>query len=75
MDLKIGILQLTKKKKSTNKESNPKKDSNDPFYGLNPILITCPDYQIGYSLVYDLHLEEGKYIIVPMTMGYCMQKN
>ena len=42
MDLKIGILQLTKKKKSTNKESHPKKDSNDPFYGLNPILITCP---------------------------------
>ena len=75
MDLKIGILQLTKKKKSSHKESNSKKDSNDPFYGLNPILITCPDYQIGYSLVYDLHLEEGKYIIVPMTMGYCMQKN
>ena len=75
MDLKIGILQLTKKKKSGHKETSSKKDSNDPFYGLNPILITCPDYQIGYSLVYDLHLEEGKYIIVPMTMGYCMQKN
>jgi hypothetical protein len=81
MDLKIGILQLVKKK-SHNKEVNnnnnnsPKKDkTKDPFYGLNPVLVTCPDFQIGYSLVYDLHLEEGKYIIVPMTMGYCMQKN
>ena len=76
MDLKIGILQLTKKKKIAHKDSNNlKKDINDPFYGLNPILVTCPDFQIGYSLVYDLHLEEGKYIIIPMTMGYCMQKN
>ena len=78
MDLKIGILQLTKKKKVNHRDTNNninKKDINDPFYGLNPVLITCPDFQIGYSLVYDLHLEEGKYIIVPMTMGYCMQKN
>ena len=78
MDMKIGILQLVKKNKSHNKEANnnTKKDNpNDPFYGLNPVLVTCPDFQIGYSLVYDLHLEEGKYIIVPMTMGYCMQKS
>ena len=76
MDFKIGILQLTKKKKVASHEvNNFKKEQNDPFYGLNPILVTCPDFQIGYSLVYDLHLEEGKYVIVPMTMGYCMQKN
>ena len=81
MDFKIGILQLVKKKShnkevNNNNNNNPKKDkTNDPFYGLNPVLVTCPDFQIGYSLVYDLHLEEGKYIIVPMTMGYCMQKN
>ena len=76
MDLKIGILQLVKKNKLNNKEgNNNKKDILDPFNGLNPILITCPDFQIGYSLVYDLYLEEGNYIIVPMTMGYCMQKN
>ena len=77
MDMKIGILQLINKKKSKdNKDiNNQKKDSGPPFYGLTPVLVTCPDFQIGYSLVYDLHLEEGKYIIVPMTMGYCMQKN
>ena len=76
MDFKIGILQLVKKKKMATRDvNNFKKDQNDPFYGLNPVLITCPDFQIGYSLVYDLHLEEGKYVIVPMTMGYCMQKN
>jgi hypothetical protein len=77
MDFKIGILRLTKKKKVNIKDGNigNKKDLNDPFSGLNPVLIVCPDFQIGYSLVYDLHLEEGKYIIVPMTMGYCMQKN
>ena len=74
MDMKIGILQLINKKKSK-EYSNSKKDNDPPFYGLTPVLVTCPDYQIGYSLVYDLHLEEGKYIIVPMTMGYCMQKN
>ena len=77
MDLKIGILQLTKKYKLKYKDNyyNYKKDTSDPFNGLNPILVTCPDFQIGYSLVYDLFLEEGNYIIVPMTMGYCMQKN
>ena len=77
MDLKIGILQLTKRYRLKHKETylNYKKDASDPFNGLNPILVTCPDFQIGYSLVYDLFLEEGNYIIVPMTMGYCMQKN
>ena len=77
MDLKIGILQLVQKHKQNYKEANNnnKNDIFDPFNGLNPILVTCPDFQIGYSLVYDLFLEEGKYIIVPMTMGYCMQKN
>ena len=77
MDMKIGILQLSRKKKPSHRDANnnKKKDSNDPFYGYNPVLIICPDFQIGYSLVYDLHLEEGKYIIIPMTMGYCMQKN
>ena len=78
MDLKIGVLQLTKKKKVNQKDPNSnsnKKEIKDPFYGLNPVLVVCPDFQIGYSLVYDLYLEEGKYIIVPMTMGYCMQKN
>ena len=77
MDFKIGILQLTKKHKRNLKDvnTNIKKEITDPFNGLNPILVTSPDFQIGYSLVYDLFLEEGKYIIVPMTMGYCMQKN
>ena len=77
MDLKIGVLQLAKRHKSNNKELNfnNKKDVFDPFNGANPILVTSPDFQIGYSLVYDLFLEEGNYIIVPMTMGYCMQKN
>ena len=77
MDLKIGILQLVKKNRIMKRDSknNIRKDILDPFNGLNPILVTCPDFQIGYSLVYDLFLEEGNYIIVPMTMGYCMQKN
>ena len=76
IDFKIGILKLQKKNKINHKETNNKKNAvYDPFNGLNPILITCPDFQIGYSLVYDLFLEEGNYIIVPMTMGYCMQKN
>ena len=48
---------------------------SDVFHGKNPILTISPDFQIGYSLVYDLYLEEGTYIIVPMTMGYCMQRN
>ena len=47
----------------------------DAFHGKTPILIINPDFQIGHSLVYDLALEEGTYIIVPMTMGYCMQRN
>ena len=77
MDLKIGVLQLVKKNKVMKRDSknNIRKDITDPFNGLNPILVTCPNFQIGYSLVYDLFLEEGNYIIVPMTMGYCMQKN
>ena len=78
IDFKIGVLKLNKKKEVNQKDPNNninKKDINDPFYGLNPVLVTCPDFQIGYSLVYDLYLEEGKYIIVPMTMGYCMQKS
>ena len=77
MDLKIGVLQLVKKNKVIKRDSknNIKKEILDPFNGLNPVLVTCPDFQIGYSLVYDLFLEEGNYIIVPMTMGYCMQKN
>ena len=75
MDLKIGIIQLVKKNKSKQKDPNNKKNISDPFYGTSPILVTCPDFQIGYSLVYELFLEEGNYIIVPMTMGYCMQKN
>ena len=48
---------------------------SDAFHGKTPILTINPDFQIGYSLVYDLFLEEGTYIIVPMTMGYCMQRN
>ena len=48
---------------------------NNAFNGKIPILTINSDFQIGYSLVYDLFLEEGNYIIVPMTMGYCMQKN
>ena len=48
---------------------------NDIFHGKTPILTVNPDFQIGHSLVYDLYLEEGTYIIVPMTMGYCMQKS
>ena len=45
------------------------------FHGKNPVLTISPDFQIGHSIVYDLFLEEGTYIIVPMTMGYCMQRN
>ena len=77
IDWKIGILQLNEKTKretlrgSTYSSLNP----NDPFHGKNPILIESPDFSIGYSLIFDLKLEEGEYIIVPMTMGYCMQKN
>ena len=66
MDFKIGVLKLNKKKEVNQKDPNNninKRDINDPFYGLNPVLVTCPDFQIGYSLVYDLYLEEGKYII------------
>ena len=48
---------------------------NDAFHGKSPILTINPDFQIGHSIVYDLYLEEGTYIIVPMTMGYCMQRN
>ena len=47
----------------------------EAFHGKTPILTISPDFQIGHSLVYDLFLEEGNYIIVPMTMGYCMQRN
>ena len=47
----------------------------DMFDEKNPSLFVNSDFQIGYSLVYDLFLEEGTYIIVPMTMGYCMQAN
>ena len=49
--------------------------ANQMFNGKIPILAINSDFQIGYSLVYDLFLEEGTYIIVPMTMGYCMQSN
>ena len=45
------------------------------FHGKIPVLTINPDFQIGHSLVYDLYLEEGNYIIIPMTMGYCMQRN
>ena len=48
---------------------------NDVFHGKTPILTVSPDFQIGHCVVYDLYLEEGTYIVVPMTMGYCMQKN
>ena len=48
---------------------------NQIFKGKIPILAINSDFQIGHSLVYDLFLEEGTYIIVPMTMGYCMQSN
>ena len=48
---------------------------NNAFNGKIPILTVNSDFQIGYSLVYDLYLEEGTYIIIPMTMGYCMQNN
>ena len=48
---------------------------NEVFHGKSPILTINPDFQIGYSTVYDLYLEEGTYLIVPMTMGYCMQRN
>ena len=77
MDLKLGILQLVKKNQQNKKDANMAKRKNilDPFNGYNPVLITSPDFQIGYSLVYDFFLEKGSYIIVPMTMGYCMQKN
>ena len=48
---------------------------NQMFNGKIPVLAINSDFQIGHSLVYDLFLEEGTYIIVPMTMGYCMQNN
>ena len=48
---------------------------NQMFNGKIPVLAINSDFQIGHSLVYDLFLEEGTYIIVPMTMGYCMQTN
>ena len=48
---------------------------NNVFNGKQPVLAINSDFQIGFSLVYDLYLEEGTYIIVPMTMGYCMQSN
>ena len=83
MDLKIGVFKHIEKKKQNNEfipkapiiRSEPKRALflDDP--DTEPILITSPDFQICYSLVYDLYLEEGSYIIVPMTMGYCMQKN
>ena len=49
--------------------------ANQMFNGKMPLLAIESDFQIGHSLVYDLFLEEGTYIIVPMTMGYCMQSN
>ena len=48
---------------------------SEVFHGKTPILAINPDFQIGHSIVYDLYLEEGTYIVVPMTMGYCMQRN
>ena len=84
MDWKIGILRLDEKL-SVIKYSNLKNSNNnkrrynnkllDPFKGKNPIIIDTPDFIINKSLVFDIKLEEGEYIIVPMTMGYCMQKN
>ena len=84
MDWKIGILRLDEKL-SVIKYSNLKHSNNnrrryhnkllDPFKGKNPIIIDTPDFIINKSLVFDIKLEEGEYIIVPMTMGYCMQKN
>ena len=67
----IPVSQITISKDITNMNQI----INDVFHGKNPILTISPDFQIGYSLVYDLFLEEGTYIIVPMTMGYCMQRN
>ena len=58
---------------SNNAESN--QNSKKIFHGKNPVTIVCPEFQIGYSMIYDMYLEEGIYIVVPMTMGYCMQKN
>ena len=76
IDWKIGILQLGEKiKRETIRTSYSSINPNDPFHGKNPLLIESPDFSIGYSLIFDLKLEEGEYIIIPMTMGYCMQKN
>ena len=58
-----------------NEINNMNEIINNIFNGKIPVLAINSDFQIGYSLVYDLYLEEGNYIIVPMTMGYCMQNN
>ena len=80
MDMKIGVIQLIDKQPSKSHSQQQQKELNnqqpyDPFKGKNPIYFDSPDFVIGYSLIYELKLYEGEYIIVPMTMGYCMQKN
>ena len=78
MDMKIGVIQLIDKQVSKSQSQQQQKEANqtyDPFKGKNPIYFDSPDFVIGYSLIYELKLYEGEYIIVPMTMGYSMQKN
>ena len=58
-----------------NEVNNLSQIINQVFKGRIPMLAINSDFQIGKSLVYDLFLEEGTYIIVPMTMGYCMQNS
>lgn len=89
LDMKLGIIKLSKflskEEKSEdstkltismiqNEINNLTQIINQTFTGKIPTLEDS-DFQIGHSLVYDLFLEEGTYIIVPMTMGYCMQNS
>ena len=70
IDWRIGVLKL---QKNPNKKKVKEYSSEDPLKGRSVKIINTIQYTIGYCLVLNLSLEEGEYIIAPMTQGDLMK--
>ena len=73
IDWKFGILKLQKNTLKAKKGKEYSQD--DPLKGRSVKIITTPSYTTGYSLVLNMKLEEGDYIIAPITTGENMKQN